>query len=252
MIDGLRIAVGFLTVIPVRPTSQITRGQARAAMLLGPVAALPIGVVAGLIGWGAVVSGLPALLAGVLVVAAIAFGTRGMHLDGLADTIDGLGSGLDRDKALRVMRSGDVGPMGAAAVILVLLAQVVGVSTVLERPWGWVLVAALVAASRAALALGCAVGVPPARPEGLGALFAGTVRGRAVAAVWVVVAAVVSGVGVLTGMPWWQGLAAGAAALSGSAILLRRVVRRIGGVTGDVLGALIESSFVLMVVVVAA
>ena len=69
---------------------------------------------------------------------------------------------------------------------------------------------------------------------------------------WVVVAAVVSGVGVLTGMPWWQGLAAGAAALSGSAILLRRVVRRIGGVTGDVLGALIESSFVLMVVVVAA
>jgi adenosylcobinamide-GDP ribazoletransferase len=252
VIDGLRIAVGFLTVIPVRPTSQITRGQARAAMLLGPVAALPIGVVAGLIGWGAVVSGLPPLLAGVLVVAAIAFGTRGMHLDGLADTIDGLGSGLDRDRALRVMRSGDVGPMGAAALILVLLAQVVGVSTVLGRPWGWVLVAALVAASRAALALGCAMGVPSARPEGLGALFAGTVHGWAVAAVWVVVAAVVSGVGVLTGMPWWQGLVAGAVALGGSVLLLRRVVKRLGGVTGDVLGALIESSFVLMVVVVAA
>lgn len=252
MIDGLRIAVGFLTVIPVRPTSQITRPQARAAMLLGPVAALPIGVVAGLIGWGAVWIGLPALLAGVLVVAAIAFGTRGMHLDGLADTIDGLGSGLDRDKALRVMRSGDVGPMGAAGLILVLLAQVVGVATVLGRPWGWALVAALVAGSRATLALGCAVGVPPARPEGLGALFAETVPSWAVAAAWVAVAAVVSGVGVVTGMPWWQGVVAAVVALGGSAILLRRVVQRIGGVTGDVLGALIESCFVLMLVVVAA
>ncbi|MFZ1283763.1 MAG: adenosylcobinamide-GDP ribazoletransferase, partial [Propionicimonas sp.] len=152
MIDGLRIALGFLTVIPVRPTSGISRGQARAAMLLGPVAVLPIGVLAGLIGWGARWTGTPVLLAGVLVVAVIAMGTRGMHLDGLADTIDGLGSGPDRDKALRVMRSGDVGPMGAAGLILVLMAQVVGFAAILGRPWGWALIAVLVAGSRAALA----------------------------------------------------------------------------------------------------
>ncbi|MFZ1912205.1 MAG: adenosylcobinamide-GDP ribazoletransferase [Propionicimonas sp.] len=252
MIDGLRIALGFLTVIPVRPTSGISRGQARAAMLLGPVAVLPIGVLAGLIGWGARWTGTPVLLAGVLVVAVIAMGTRGMHLDGLADTIDGLGSGPDRDKALRVMRSGDVGPMGAAGLILVLMAQVVGFAAILGRPWGWALIAVLVAGSRAALALGCAVGVPPARPGGLGALFAGSVPVWAATLEWALVAAVLTGVGVWAGLPWWRPLVGVLVAVVGGALLLGRVVRRIGGVTGDVLGALIESSLVLLVVVVAA
>ena len=54
------------------------------------------------------------------------------------------------------------------------------------------------------------------------------------------------------GLPWWRPLVGVLVAVVGGALLLGRVVRRIGGVTGDVLGALIESSLVLLVVVVAA
>lgn len=240
MIAGLRLAAGFLTVIPVRPTAEVTSPVARAAMLLGWAAVLPVAVVASLAGWGATALGLPGVIAGAVVVGTLAVGTRGMHLDGLADTVDGLGSGVDREKALRVMRSGDVGPMGVAALVLVLLAQAAAFGVVLDRPWGWLQAAGLVAASRAALAIGCAAGVPPARPDGLGALFASMVPRTAVAVLWLGVAAALSAAGWLAGQPWWLGAVAVGVGLVTAIVLLARCVSRFGGTTGDVLGALVE------------
>ena len=76
-----------------------------------------------------------------------------MHLDGLADVVDGLGAGWDRERALEVMRRGDMGPMGAAAIVLVLLVQAAAVAHLLGEGWrGALVVAALVAASRAVCA----------------------------------------------------------------------------------------------------
>ncbi|MDQ7992076.1 MAG: adenosylcobinamide-GDP ribazoletransferase [Propionicimonas sp.] len=248
VLAGLRLAVAFLTVIPVPPTSEITRPVARTAMLLGWFAVLPVALAAAVAGWAALLLGLPAVLAGAIVVGALALGTRAMHLDGLADTVDGLGSGPDREKALRIMRSGDVGPMGVVALVLVVLAQAVGFGAILERGGGWLLVVGLIAASRAALALGCAAGVPAARPDGLGALFASVVPVGWVVAVWVTVAAALSGLCWATGLPWWQGAVAAAAALAGCAVLLRRCVHRFGGSSGDVLGALVETALTLLVV----
>lgn len=251
MIAGLRLAAGFLTILPVRPTDAVTRPLARAAMLCGWLAVAPIALLAAGLGWVGHDLGLPAVLAGALVVAVVTWGTRAMHLDGLADTVDGLGSGRERDRALLVMRQGDVGPMGVAALVLVLLGQAAAFGAVVARPWGWLQVAAILMAGRAALALGCARDVPAARPDGLGALFASTVPRGAVLGLWGGLALLLAGVGTLAGQPWWQGLLAAGAAVMGVQLLLARCVRRFGGISGDVLGALVETAATILAVVAA-
>lgn len=251
VIAGLRLAAGFLTVLPVRPTGQVTRSLARTAMLCGWLAVAPIAVSAALLGWIGQILGLPGTLAGALVVGAVAWGTRAMHLDGLADTIDGLGSGRDRDRALQVMRRGDIGPMGVVGLILVIGAQAAAFGAVLARPWGWTQVAALVMVARAALALGCAADVPSARTDGLGALFASVVPRGAVIGLWGAMALLLAGIGRFAGQPWWQGLLAAAAAVIGAQWLLARCLRRFGGISGDVLGALVETAATTLAVTTA-
>lgn len=251
MIAGVRLAAGFLTVLPVRPTSEITPPLARAAMLWGWLAVAPIALPAAALGWAGRALGLPELLAGALVVGAVAWGTRAMHLDGLADTVDGLGSGRAGDRALQVMRRGDVGPMGVVALVLAILVQAAAFGVALARPWGWLQVAAILMAARAALTLGCATGVPAARPDGLGALFASTVPRAWAVGSWGAMALLLAATGVLAGRPWWQGLLAAGAAMAGAQWLLGRCVRRLGGMSGDVLGALVETAVTILAVVTA-
>jgi adenosylcobinamide-GDP ribazoletransferase len=237
---GLRLAVGLLTIVPVRPPETIGRREARAAMLLAPFAMLPVALAAGLVGWGATVIGMPPLLAGLVSVAMLAFGTRAMHLDGLADTTDGLGSGKDAERALEIMRRGDVGPMGSVSLVLALAMQAVAAGALLGRPFGWLQLVVLVCLSRAALLFGCVAGVPAARPDGLGALVAGSVGVPAAVLTWLVLLAVTTGAGALTGQaPWVPAVGAALAALA-CLWLVQHCVRRLGGVTGDVLGALVE------------
>lgn len=247
-LPGLRLAVGLLTVVPVRPPDELGRPQARAAMLLAPLAVLPVAALSAALGWAAVAVGLPSPLAGVLVVAALALGTRAMHLDGLADTTDGLGSGKPAAAALEIMRRGDVGPMGTVSLVLVLLAQALAAGAVLERPFGWLALLVAVCGARAALALACRRSVPAARPDGLGALVAGSVPAPAVVAVWAVVAAAGAGAAHLSGQPWWIAACASLAALGAAWWLLARAVRRLGGITGDVLGALVEVAATVLLV----
>ncbi|MFT4110009.1 adenosylcobinamide-GDP ribazoletransferase, partial [Propionicimonas sp.] len=181
---GLRLSVGLLTVVPVRPPARIGRAEARSAILLAQLAVLPVALAAALVGWGAVAAGLPSALAGVLVVAALTLGTRAMHADGLADTTDALGSGRDAAGALEVMKRGDIGPMGTVALILSLGAQAIASGVLLQRPLGAVVLAAAVCVARGALLPGCAVGVPAARPGGLGAMVAGSVPVPAAVGTW--------------------------------------------------------------------
>ena len=89
-------------------------------MVLAPLAVAAAGGGRGAGGLGASAVDLPALVVGLLVVGTLALGTRAMHLDGLADTVDGLGSGWDRQRALEVMRRGDIGPMGVVALVIML------------------------------------------------------------------------------------------------------------------------------------
>ena len=240
--DGWRLALGTLTRIPAGAIAEVTPRVARTAMLAGPVVVVPVALVAAGVGAGALRLGAPGLLGGLLVVGILAQLTRAMHWDGLADTADGLGSSWDRGRALEVMRTGDVGPMGAGTLVVVIGLQAAAYGDLLARPWGWLLVTALVCASRAALAVACGGGVPAARPEGLGEAVAGSVPALGAVLTWLGWAGVLAAVAMLAGAVWWAGPLAAAGGLLSAAVLLWWCVRRLGGITGDVLGACIEAA----------
>jgi adenosylcobinamide-GDP ribazoletransferase len=211
-------------------------------MSLAPLASLPLALPAGLLTTVGDAVRAPSLLVAAVVLGALALGSRGLHLDGLADTADGLASGYDRERALTVMRSGDIGPAGTATLLLVLLAQAGALSALStgHAVRAGVAAAAAVVVSRAALVIACATGVPAARGDGLGATVAGSVPRRRAAVVVAATVAVAALALWWAGGTWWHVPVASALGLAASAVLLVRCVRRLGGVTGDVLGACVE------------
>lgn len=274
-LDAVRLALGTLTVLPVRPPGSVDRRTGGWAMVLAPAVGLLLAVLAGawlwLLGWspppgeavrdrvlGGRGQGLVVhpLLAAALTVGLLAWLTRALHLDGLADTVDGLGSRRPREQALEIMRRGDVGPFGVVTLVLVLLAQVVALAELVAAGLGVAGLALALVVSRLALPVLCSRGVRGARPDGLGRAVAGSV-GRlqlllAVllgAGLLVPVALVSPGAHALhPGVPARAGLVA-LVALAAGLLVARRAVRRLGGMTGDVLGAAVEVTFTVALVV---
>ncbi|MEU0252529.1 adenosylcobinamide-GDP ribazoletransferase [Streptomyces sp. NPDC006184] len=250
-LDGLRFAFGTLTVLPVR-VRRWDREAARGGMLCAPMAGLVVGGCAAGLGLLLLLLGAGPPLAAVASVAVPAALTRGLHLDGLADTADGLGSGKSAEDALRIMKQSDIGPFGVLTLVLVLLAQVAALAQLYGGSWARGALAAVVSATAARLALTLAAraGVPAARPEGLGAAVASVVPGGAAlgVAAGVVVAAGAAGA-CLGGYDGVRTALAVVAAAVAAEPLLRRCVRRFGGVTGDVFGALAETAATAALVV---
>lgn len=242
---GPRFAFGTLTALPVR-VSRWDRGAARAGMLCAPLAGLAVGLIAAVPGVLFLFGGSGPLVAAVVSTALPAALTRGLHLDGLADTADGLGSAKPAEDALRIMKQSDIGPFGVVTLLFVLLAQVAALVELYGRGWadGALGTVAAAVTARLALTLASRRGVPPARPEGLGAAVAGTVPPRAAAAVAGAVVACCAAAGALLGGPGaalHHALAA-LAGLGAAQVMLRHCVRRFGGVTGDVFGAVEETA----------
>nr|WP_246494156.1 adenosylcobinamide-GDP ribazoletransferase [Streptomyces zagrosensis] len=247
----MRFAFGTLTALPVRVT-RWDRAAARTGMLCAPLAGLVVGLFAAAPGGLLLLGGGGPLLAAVATVAVPAAVTRGLHLDGLADTADGLGSAKPPEDALRIMKRSDIGPFGVITLLLVLLAQVAAVYELYADRWASGALAVTVAAiaARCALTLASRAGVPAARPEGLGAAVAGVVPVRAALAAAALTASCCAGAGALEG-PYGAlrcGLAV-LAALGAAELLLRHCRRRFGGVTGDVFGALAETAMTAALVV---
>jgi cobalamin synthase len=207
-----------------------------------------VGLVLGALAAGVGVAGarlVSPLTGAVLAVALLAALTRGLHLDGLADTADGLGPLRGRERALEVMRQGDVGPFGVVALLLTVLLQVAAAATLLEAGRGWTALVAAPLVARLAMARTGLAGVPMAAGSALGRSVAGTVSARWLAG-WVFVTAAV-----LTAAD--EALVAGAAAgLLAAELLLRRARARLGGVTGDVMGAMGETAATVTLLVTAA
>ncbi|WP_188192937.1 adenosylcobinamide-GDP ribazoletransferase [Nonomuraea sp. SYSU D8015] len=298
LLDGVRFAVGTLSVFPVRG-GRVDREVAGQAMILAPAVGVVLGAVAGL----PLFLPVPALLGAALSLGLLAVLTRGLHLDGLADLADGLGSGKPAEQALAIMKKSDIGPFGVMALVFTLLVQAAALA---EAGFAALVTACL--AGRLMLTWACRARVPAARPDGLGAMVAGTVRPSAP---WLVtVAALLASafigltvdlrvweresaawltgsdvraegrqegefltpglkyadqpasadawMGVVSGTTPWTGPYPGATGLGlpasltlplglltglGAAmLLLRRAGRRLGGITGDVLGALVETA----------
>jgi adenosylcobinamide-GDP ribazoletransferase len=178
-----------------------------------------------------------------LTVGLLALLTRGMHLDGLADTADGLGCYGPPARALEVMKSGGAGPFAVVVLIVGLGLQAVGFGS---EPWPAVVLSVVV--GRVAFAWCCLRSVPAARPEGLGALVAGS-QPLLVPLLWTIVA-VVAGFFAVPGKPW-LGPVAVVVATALVLLLTRHVRRRFGGITGDVLGAACELATTAVLVVYA-
>ena len=255
MPDALRLALGTLTRVPVPPPRTVDARTAGRAMLLAPLVglllALVVGVPAQLLASATDAGGL---LAAVLAVAALAWLTRALHLDGLADTADALGSGRPAARALEIARRSDIGPFGVVTVLLVVLTQVAALAALMDTGAGAGSLAVAVVTGRVAITLACLRGVPAARSDGLGATVAGSVPtpgGVALATGWVVLAAAAVGAAHGAG----AAAATAAAVLGGlvvGAMIVRTAIRRLGGITGDVLGATTELATTAVLVILVA
>jgi len=246
--DGLRLAVGTFTALPIKPPSLVDRSGARVAMVLAPLAVLPIAAVALGVGELARLLTLSPLIVSVLLIGTFALGSRGLHLDGLADTADGLTASYNTKRALEIMRRGNTGPAGAAALVLVLALQITALAPILARPWGLPVAVVLLCLARSSLLITCAAGVSAAREAGLGVMVAGVVPRwlGAIGGLLAAAAAAVTSAG--SGRPWWHGPLAVLAAAIVVFVLMMRCRKRFGGITGDVLGAGIEVAAAVLLV----
>lgn len=229
MLRPFLCALGFLTRIPVPSASFSERELARSAGFFAWVGAL-----LGALLWALSALAVPALgerTSALVLVAAWAWLTGGLHLDGLADAVDGLSGGRGQPaRILEIMRDSRIGSHGALALLLVVLLKAAALEGVLSlEP------ASLCLAPVLARFLCCAliVGFPYAREDGLGAAFRGRVG-------W---PELLLGLPPLAAAVFWAGPAALWGVFAGTAAALwmaLRFRRRIAGLTGDVYGAAIE------------
>jgi adenosylcobinamide-GDP ribazoletransferase len=243
-------SAALLTVLPVPArAANSTRGVLPWAPLVGFALG---GIAAGIGVLGA--RSVSPLAGGVLALAALALLTRGLHLDGLADTADGLGPIRARERALQVMRQGDVGPFGVAALVLTLLLQAACAAALLSRDGGWLILWTAVVAARLAMARTGLPGVPTAAGSSLGAAVAGTVSLPWLAGWFLVVAGgSTAAATALGGQRLAIATAAGlVAGLLAAEALRYRASVRLGGVTGDVMGAMGEVAATVTLLVAAA
>jgi adenosylcobinamide-GDP ribazoletransferase len=245
--------------------------SARGVLPWAPLVGLVLGLVAGAVAWLGTRYGTP-LIGAVLAVAVLAALTRGLHLDGLADTADGLGPLRGRERALAVMRAGDIGPFGVVTLVLTVLLQVACLADLLTEHGGWLALAVAVVAARVSMSRTGLPGVPIADGSSLGRAVAGTVSRRwlaglaVVVAVGTVAAAGACGYGVgpadlvpgstlitVSQLGYRQAAEPGAGVAAGVGLLIavilgwlaaevlrRRASTRLGGVNGDVMGAMGE------------
>ena len=234
---GFRQALGLLTRLPVGNTT----GFDRAAAWFPAVGALVGSVVAGtyviMFPW------LPSVLAAGIAVGVGVWLTGAFHEDGLGDSFDAFGGASTVEEALRIMRDPGLGTYGTIAVTFSILLRIVAVGSLSPG------------AAVAGIVLGHTLGrvnavavmatTPPARIDGLGA--SGVAGVSASAAGW----AIGSGLALSAAAAgWWVGPALLLTVLA-SAVVRRVAVSRIGGVTGDILGACEQLTEIVTLVLIA-
>ncbi len=247
MLDAVRLAFGTLSVLPVGHPAQVSVRVWGQAMALAPLVGVVLGGIAWAAAFGVLEGGDTPALAAVIGVAALAALTRGLHLDGLADVADGLGSRRPPEQAREVMKRSDIGPFGVVTVLLVVLTQVASLERILSASPNGRAAAAIIGAaviSRAAIAMTCRSGVRAAVPDGLGAAAAESLSAAAAVVVVAAAIALATGVTALAGVDAVTPAAISAVVALGLAEIWRRhCSRRLGGVTGDVLGSVEQVTF---------
>lgn len=235
LVAQLAAAFRFLTIVPFRGVPVAVGTSA----LFFPLVGLALGAALMLLD-RAMAPLVPLAVRDLLLIAVLAVATGGLHLDGLADSIDGLFAG-DRDRALAIMRDGAVGAFGAAALVLVLALKLRSLDALPDATRAAALLHAPMLARWSMVVL--AFGSHPARGEGLGYAMVTSVKFRefgiaTVGALWLMLAGTAA-----------RGLVAilvVATVTIGCRILAHA---RLGGITGDLLGAICELNEALVLAV---
>ena len=240
--SGFLAAARYLTIVPLPGPGHAPIDALGRSAAWFPIVGIGIGV--GLVLADRVTSWLfPPLLAALLTVTAWKLVTGGLHLDGLADCLDGL-VGRDPERRLAVMRDSRIGAFGAIGLIFFLLLEIVALSELPPAVRARTLLAAPVIA-RATPALLSRL-FRPARPDGQGAAFhASVARSSTVIGVAVALAVALLSLGAL-------GLVVIAVGLLAALAVAGLLARLLGGVTGDVLGAAVEVSELTVLLTVSA
>jgi adenosylcobinamide-GDP ribazoletransferase len=226
------LALQFLTILPVRIRGRFDGSNLGRSMPYFPLVGIVIGsILAGL--QCLLIRMVPGPVANVILILALLVVTGGLHVDGLADTADALFSGKSREEKLRIMRQGTIGPLGAATVALVLYLKVALLNSI--HP------AALLPALVLAPAVGrCGILLPASlfryarQGPGTGRAYVGTARWMPVGLAVIATAALCA---VVLG---WMGLGALVSALALAVAAGKWIETKIGGMTGDTLGAINE------------
>lgn len=255
-VDGVRLGIGTFTRYPVAPPESVDRGSARIALLTAPLwgllVAAPAAALATLAWWLSGAAGnrspLTATLAALIALATCAWFSRGLHLDGLADLADGLGSRQGAPRSLKIMREPGIGAFGAVSLVLVIAVQSVALGAAFTAGYGILALVSAVVLSRAAVTLLTTRGTS-VRDDGLGAGVIGSTRWGPTALVLGVTGATLTGIAAVLSESWPVAVVALAAAIGGALTVRRLALSRLGVITGDVLGAAVEIAATAVLVV---
>lgn len=232
------IALQFLTVYPWFRSIAPSAEEIGRALSFFPLVGFLLGGILASINW-LLAPYMPSEILSVMLITLMVLLTRGLHLDGLGDTFDGLGAGGDREHVLKVMDDSHTGVFGLLAIVLVIAFKLRAIAFMREGRWQALLLAPVVG-RWAMVVLGYKS--QPAR-EGLGEIVARHMRPRELVWATVICLALVTLLSGVIGL--WIMLLTSVFSVASKKYLHRRL----GGVTGDTFGAVGElseaSAFVL-------
>ena len=225
---NLRIAFGLMTTLPFQLPENWSSGDSGRAAVWYPLVGFFIGALTWLAWKGAIFAFSP-LIAGVITLVVWVALTGGLHLDGLADCCDGLFASTAPARRLEIMKDPHVGAFGVIGLILTLFLKAAALASLTSVSSFGILLAA-------SLARWCILPaglLPLARPSGMGSDFAAGFKRSFM--VWAAIIPLI--LAILLGT---RGVLAPVAALGAAALVLWLAKSRIGGVTGDVFGMVVE------------
>jgi adenosylcobinamide-GDP ribazoletransferase len=241
-LSALLLAIGFLTVLPIRGSAFDDQRAAGRSLLWFPLVGLLLGGILATVDRVAATA-LSSEIAVALVLTASAALTGALHLDGLADTADGVFGGKTPERRLEIMRDSRIGSFGVVAVVLALLLLYSALGSIAEAD-RWRVLLVVPALSRAGMVYAIAA-FPYTRPTGLGRIFKDQISRSDVVVAGIVGLAIAVVVLRMEGVMLWSvGIAA-------ALVVGWYLTRRLGGLTGDAYGAIAVVSESLLFLIAA-
>jgi adenosylcobinamide-GDP ribazoletransferase len=228
----LAAAFGFLTVLPVPGSARVSSDTLAASATMFPVVGVVLAALIALLAWIVGMAFPPTVSAAIVVIAMWAI-SGGLHMDGLSDTADGFLSSRPPERILEIMKDSRIGAMGVVAIVAVFLVKATALSSMPTEIF-WRSAALAILVGRCAMLVDMVV-LPSASPEsGLGAMFLSKRRP------WEAILASVVACGGGYLLLGWGGLGAAGVAILVTILFGVQCCRRIGGATGDTIGASCE------------